>query len=196
MARKSFILLRQSVLLIQSVCRGHLARLKYDGMRREASALKIQRNLLMHLAIKAYNRVRSELRFMKQTRAAIIIQSHYRNYLAAITKQCACRGKITLEELLALKKAAKQTGSLQASNYRLERQIEELTCRLQLETRTRADLEEQKTQENLKLQLALQDEHLFIYIIYLSILFVHRIVQQQRSAAPFQPFYSELHNHI
>lgn len=59
-------------------------------MRREASSQRIQRNLRMHLARKAYKDMclsaiciqtgirgmtaRSELRFRKETRAAVIIQ--------------------------------------------------------------------------------------------------------------------------
>ncbi|KAM1265774.1 hypothetical protein ACFX2J_035417 [Malus domestica] len=53
--------------------------------------------------------------------------------------------------------AARETGALQAAKNKLEKQVEELTWRLQLEKRIRADLEEAKTQENEKLQSALQD---------------------------------------
>ncbi|KAL8092923.1 myosin-6-like [Apium graveolens] len=186
MARKSFILLRRSVLQIQSVCRGDLARHIYGGMRREASSIRIQRNLRMHLARKAYKDLccsaiaiqtgirgmaaRNDLHFRKQTKAAIIIQSHCRKFIAhlhytelrkaVITTQCAWRGKVARKELRALKMAAKETGALQAAKNKLEKQVEELTWRLQLEKRMRADLEEAKTQENSKLQSALQDVQL------------------------------------
>lgn len=69
---------------------GELTRQVYDGMRREASCLKIQRDLRMHLARKAYKELcssvvsiqtglrgmaaRDLLRFRRQTRAAIVIQ--------------------------------------------------------------------------------------------------------------------------
>lgn len=69
---------------------GQLARQVYECMRREASSLMIQRDLRMYLARKAYKElhssavsiqtgmrgmaVRIELRFRRQTRAAIIIQ--------------------------------------------------------------------------------------------------------------------------
>ena len=69
---------------------GHLARHVYQGMRREASSQMIQRHLRMYLARKAYKELycsavsiqtgmrgltaRNELRFRRQTRAAIIIQ--------------------------------------------------------------------------------------------------------------------------
>ncbi|XP_071689414.1 myosin-6-like isoform X2 [Rutidosis leptorrhynchoides] len=185
-ARKSFILLKRSVLQIQSVCRGQLTREVYENMRREASSIKIQRNMRMHIARKAYTELylsavsiqtglramaaRNELRFRRQTKAAILIQSHCRKFLAhlhfvkakksAISIQCAWRGKVARKELKKLKMAARETGALQAAKNKLEKQVEELTWRLQLEKRMRADMEEAKTQENAKLQSALQDMQL------------------------------------
>ncbi|KAK6143975.1 hypothetical protein DH2020_020795 [Rehmannia glutinosa] len=183
MARKSFTLLRRSTIFIQSVCRGELTRHVYESMRREASCLKIQTDLRMYLARKAYKEqclsavsiqtgmrgmaARDELRFRRQTKAAIVIQSHCRKFLArseymklkkaAITTQCAWRGRVARKELRALKMAARETGALQAAKNKLEKQVEELTWRLQLEKRMRTDLEEAKTQENAKLQTALQE---------------------------------------
>ncbi|PPD92488.1 hypothetical protein GOBAR_DD10586 [Gossypium barbadense] len=204
LARRSFIVLRRSALQIQSVCRGQLARKVFEGMRREAASLRIQRGLRMHLARKAYKELfssavsiqtgmrgmaaRNELRFRRQTRAAIIIQSQCRKFLArlhylklkkaAIATQCAWRGRVARKELRKLKMAARETGALQAAKNKLEKQVEELTWRLQLEKRMRGfacdplpvypatsgwnfkykvDLEEAKTQENAKLQSALQD---------------------------------------
>ncbi|KAL0370424.1 UNVERIFIED_CONTAM: Myosin-6 [Sesamum angustifolium] len=183
MARRSFVLLRRSAILVQSVCRGELTRHVYESMRREASCLRIQKDLRMYLARKAYKELcssaislqtgmrgmaaRSELRFRRQTRAAIVIQSHGRKFLArseyvklkkaAVTTQCAWRARVARKELRKLKMAARETGALQAAKNKLEKQVEELTWRLQLEKRMRADLEEAKTQENAKLQTALQD---------------------------------------
>ncbi|KAK8504609.1 hypothetical protein V6N13_063975 [Hibiscus sabdariffa] len=54
LARKSFIMRRRSALQIQYVCKGQLARKIYDGKRKEATSLRIQRHLRMHLARKAY----------------------------------------------------------------------------------------------------------------------------------------------
>nr|KAJ0203963.1 hypothetical protein LSAT_V11C500294670 [Lactuca sativa] len=182
-ARKSYILLRRSILQIQSICRGQLTRQVYESMRREAASIRIQRNLRMYLARKAYKELhfsavsiqtglrgmsaRNELRFRRQTKAAIFIQSHCRKFLArlhfvkakkaAVTIQCSWRGKVARKELKKLKMAARETGALQAAKNKLEKQVEELTWRLQLEKRMRADLEEAKTQENAKLQSALQD---------------------------------------
>lgn len=69
---------------------GQLARATYEGMRHEASCLKIQKNLRMHLARKAYRDLclstisiqmgmrgmaaRNELRLRRQIKAAVIIQ--------------------------------------------------------------------------------------------------------------------------
>ncbi|MFS7902386.1 putative myosin ATPase [Helianthus anomalus] len=185
-AQKSYILLKRSALQIQSVCRGQLTRRIYENMRREASSIRIQRNLRMHIARKGYKELhssavsiqtglrgmaaRDELRFRRQTKAAILIQSHCRKFLArlhfikakkgAVSIQCAWRGKVARKELRKLKMAARETGALQAAKNKLEKQVEELTWRLQLEKRMRSDLEEAKTQENAKLQSALQDMQL------------------------------------
>nr|KJB42401.1 hypothetical protein B456_007G150900 [Gossypium raimondii] len=165
LARRSFIVLRRSALQIQSVCRGQLARKVFEGMRREAASLRIQRDLRMHLARKAYKELfssavsiqtgmrgmaaRNELRFRRQTRAAIIIQSQCRKFLArlhylklkkaAIATQCAWRGRVARKELRKLKMAARETGALQAAKNKLEKQVEELTWRLQLEKRMRTN---------------------------------------------------------
>ncbi|MQL71295.1 hypothetical protein Taro_003629 [Colocasia esculenta] len=183
LARRWFVSLRKSAIQIQSICRGELSRLLYERMRREAASLKIQTCLRMYLARKAYKQLvsssiaiqaglrgmaaRKELHFRRETRAAIVIQSQCRQYLArlhfsrikkaAITTQCAWRGRVARRELRQLKMAAKETGALQAAKNKLEKQVEELTWRLQLEKRMRADMEEAKTQENARLQSTLQE---------------------------------------
>ncbi|KAH9681455.1 Myosin2 [Citrus sinensis] len=142
-AHKRFNLLRCAAIQIQTLCRGQNGRYQYERMRREAASVKIQKYSRMCLARKDYHKLRSsaisiqtglrgmaahnDLRLMKQTKAAIVIQ------------------------------AAKETGALQAAKSKLEKEVEELTWRLQLEKRMRADLEEAKTQENAKLKSALQE---------------------------------------
>lgn len=186
LARRSFVSIRLSAIQLQAACRGQLARQVYEGLRQEASSLIIQRCFRMHIARKAYKELyssaisietgmrgmaaRCELRFRKQTSAAIIIQSHCRRYLAhhyfmnlkkaAIATQCAWRGKVARRELKNLKMAARETGALQAAKNKLEKQVEDLTLRLQLEKRIRVDMEEAKRQENEKLQSALQEMQL------------------------------------
>ncbi|XP_015887580.3 myosin-6 isoform X2 [Ziziphus jujuba] len=182
-ARKHFISIRMTALQIQALCRGQVARYQYECMRREAASLKIQKNCRMYLARNTYQKLcssavsiqngirgvaaRNELERRKQIRGAIIIQSQCRKYLArhhylrtkkaAIAMQCAWRRKVARGELRKLKMAAKETGALQAAKSKLEKEVEELTWRLQLEKRMRSDLEEAKTQENAKLQSALQE---------------------------------------
>ncbi|WOK92762.1 myosin-6-like isoform X2 [Canna indica] len=183
LARRTFIVLKKSAIQIQNICRGQLARKVYESMRRQAAALRIQTYYRMHLATTSYRELlssaitiqaglrgmtsRKELQFRRWTRAATIIQSHCRQYLArlnysrikkaAITTQCAWRGRVARKELRKLKMAARETGALQAAKNKLEKQVEELTWRLQLEKRMRADIEEAKTQENSKLQASLQE---------------------------------------
>ncbi|KAL5542469.1 hypothetical protein UlMin_010179 [Ulmus minor] len=186
LARREFVLLRLSAIHIQASCRGQVARHHYECMRREAASVKIQKYYRMYFARNGYQKLyssavsiqtsmrgmaaRNELKFRKQTRAAIVIQSQYWKYLArhrylmlkkaAVTTQCAWRGKVARRELRMLKQAAKETGALQAAKTKLEKQVEELTWRLQLEKRMRADIEEAKTQENAKLQSAFQEMQL------------------------------------
>lgn len=183
LGRKNFILLRLAAIQIQALCRGQVARQHYEDIRKEAASIKIQKYWRMHFARCCYKRLcssavaiqagihgmiaRKELEFRRQTRAAIIIQSRCRQYLArmhylrikkaAITTQCAWRGRVARKELRKLKMAAKETGALQAAKNLLEKQVEELTWRLQLEKRMRADMEEAKTKENTKLKADLEE---------------------------------------
>nr|BAD16376.1 putative myosin XI [Oryza sativa Japonica Group] len=183
LAHKHFIQLRLSATQLQAVCRGQIARHYYEDLRRKAATLTIQTYYRMHFARKNYRDLcsasttvqsglrgmaaRKELQYRQQTKAAVIIQSYCRSYLAhsqymglkkaAITTQCAWRGRLARRELRKLKMAAKETGALQAAKNKLEKQVEELTWRLQLEKRMRVDMEEAKSQENKKLQQKLQE---------------------------------------
>lgn len=182
-ARKHFVLLQQSAIKIQALCRGQTARSCYNRIRRETASLAIQKFARMYISRKDYHAlcfsavaIQTGMRGMaackdlllrRQTEAAIIMQGHCRRYLvrcqflkmkqAAIVTQCAWRGKIARRELRQLKMAAKETGALQAAKSKLEKQVEELTWRLQLEKRLRVDIEEAKAKENEKLQSALQE---------------------------------------
>ncbi|KAJ8448591.1 hypothetical protein Cgig2_012235 [Carnegiea gigantea] len=84
-------------------------------------------------------------------------QNYKRKIKAAIATQCAIRKELAKRELTNLRKAAKETGALQEAKGKLEKQVEELTLHLEMEKRKRADIEEMKTQENAKLQQALQE---------------------------------------
>ncbi|KAK7329658.1 hypothetical protein VNO77_23831 [Canavalia gladiata] len=180
-ARKEFIELRQAAICLQSNLRGILARKFYEQLRREAAAVKIEKNFKGYIARKSYLTIRSsaiilqtglramkardEFRFRKQTKAAIYMQAHLRRLIAysyykrlqmaAIVTQCGWRRRVARRELRMLKMAARETGALKEAKDKLEKRVEELTWRLQIEKRLRTDLEEEKTQEITKLQDAL-----------------------------------------
>ncbi|CAL9151955.1 unnamed protein product [Musa hybrid cultivar] len=180
--RKQFIALRKATIYVQSLWRRRLAFKLYEGMRRENAAIKVQKNLRRYKAKKAYTRLRlsvlvlqagfrflaarNEFRFRKQTKAATVIQAKWRCYRAysyhkklkraSLVTQCRWRGRVARRELRKLKLAARETGALKEAKDKLEKTVEELTWRLQLEKRLRTDLEEAKGQEITKLQSSLQ----------------------------------------
>ncbi|CAL0318531.1 unnamed protein product [Lupinus luteus] len=137
--RKHYVLFRLSVIELQRVARGQLARYRYEYMRREAASLKIQKQCRMYISRTAYKTIyvsavhiqagmrgmtaRNDLRFRKRTQAAIVIQ------------------------------AAREAKALEAAKVNLEKQVEELTSCLETEKRMR----EAKTQENEKLQSSLHE---------------------------------------
>ncbi|XP_057463452.1 myosin-9 isoform X2 [Actinidia eriantha] len=181
-AHKQFIALRKAAIDIQSLWRAGLAYKLYESMRREAAAVKIQKNVHRHQTRMSYRRLQvsvlvvqtglramdacKKFRFRKQTKAATIIQTRWRSHRAssyyiklrrgAIVTQCRWRGRIARKELRKLKMAARETGALKEAKDKLEKHVEELTWRLQLEKRLRTDLEEAKAQEIAKLQTSLQ----------------------------------------
>ncbi|KAI3718367.1 hypothetical protein L6452_19234 [Arctium lappa] len=83
---------------------------------------------------------RDEFRYRKQTKAATIIQAHFRCYSAysyytslrkaAIVTQCGWRQRVARKELRMLKMAARETGALKEAKDKLEKRVEELTWRL------------------------------------------------------------------
>ncbi|GAV72973.1 Myosin_head domain-containing protein/IQ domain-containing protein/DIL domain-containing protein/Myosin_N domain-containing protein [Cephalotus follicularis] len=185
-ASKEFIALRKAAINLQSYWRGEMARKLYEELRQEAAAMKIQKNFKRYIARKSYSSVqlasitlqtglramsaRNEFRFRKRTKAAIIIQAHLRCHIAysyykslqkaAIFSQCGWRRRVARRELRKLKMAAKETGALKEAKDKLEKRVEELTWRLQLEKRMRTDSEEEKSQEIAKLQDTLRMLHI------------------------------------
>nr|XP_016489507.1 PREDICTED: myosin-9-like isoform X1 [Nicotiana tabacum] len=182
-ARKYFLALQKAAICLQSSCRGRLACKLYDNMKRQAASIRIQTKLRGHLARKSYTRLkinvialqtgirataaRKEFRYKRQTKAAIIIQAHWHGHrafsyykkliIASIVTQCRWRGRVAKKELRKLKMAARETGALKEAKDKLEKQVEELTWRLQLEKRLRTDLEEAKGQEIAKLKNSLEE---------------------------------------
>ena len=179
---KQYNLLRFSAVELQRAVRGQLARNQYESMRRDAASLIIQKQIRMFLSRNVYKTTyaktvciqtgmrgmaaRNELRFRKQTQAAIVIQGHYRCYLArtyfkrlkkaTISVQCSWRRTSARRELRKRKMAAKEAKALEAAKINLEKQVEELASCLEAEKRMR----EAKTQENEKLQCALEEMEL------------------------------------
>ncbi|GJP48412.1 hypothetical protein CLOM_g7701 [Closterium sp. NIES-68] len=178
LARRQFVALRKAAIRMQARCRGNAARREYQKLRREQAALVIQTKYRGHRARAHYKRqqkaavtmqsaargmfARREASARRRNLAARKIQTHWRRHKAqsayrrtkrsVLVMQCIWRGRAGRLELKKLKHDAKQTGALQEAKSRLEKQLEELTWRLQLEKRMRSDLEESKGQEVSKLQ--------------------------------------------
>ncbi|MED6185847.1 hypothetical protein PIB30_060943 [Stylosanthes scabra] len=123
LCQKHYNILRISAIELQRVARGVLTRCLYEKMRREDASVKIQKNFRMHIFRDAYQslqasavfiqtamrgkQARSQLRYKKLTRAAVIIE------------------------------AAKESKALEAAKKELERQVEELSLSLESEKRMR-----------------------------------------------------------
>ncbi|XP_074320673.1 myosin-11-like isoform X2 [Silene latifolia] len=181
-ARKQFIALREAVVCIQSSLRGNLACKGFERMKREAAAVRIQKNARKYQTRKKYRKLRvsvlalqlglrsmtarKEYRFRRQSKAATLIQSRWRCHKASayykklrkasLVAQCRWRGKSARKELRQLKMAARDTGALKEAKDKLQKQVEDLTLRLHLEKRLRADLEDTKNQEIAKLKNTVQ----------------------------------------
>lgn len=182
LAQREFVAMRKAAVHFQALWRGKLARKLYEHMKREAAAIQIQKHLRGHQARRTYVKLRlsaiivqtgframaarNEYRFRRQSKAAIIIQAKWRAHRAhesykkkkqaALDLQCAWRSRVARKELKKLKMAARETGALKEAKDKLEKRVEELTWRLELEKHMRTDLEEAKAQEIAKLQLAIE----------------------------------------
>lgn len=182
LAQREFVAMRKAAVHFQALWRGKLARKLYEHMKREAAAIQIQKHLRGYQARKTYVKLRlsailvqtgframaarNEYRFRRQSKAAIVIQAKWRAHRAhesykkkkraALDLQCAWRSRVARKELKKLKMAARETGALKEAKDKLEKRVEELTWRLELEKHMRIDLEEAKAQEITKLQLAIE----------------------------------------
>lgn len=183
LSRKEFIKLKKATIHIQKLWRARLARKLYEHMRREDASIRIQKYARAHMARNVYKTLqasctviqtglramaaRNEYRHRRRTKASIIIQTQWRlhksrsAYLqlkkASLILQCLWRGRAGRQELRKLKMAARDAGALREAKDKLEKRVEELTWRLELEKHTRIDLEEAKGQEITKLQSSLQE---------------------------------------
>ncbi|XP_071732062.1 myosin-11-like [Rutidosis leptorrhynchoides] len=182
-AHKQFIELRKASIVVQSYSRGRLACKSFENLRRIRAAITIAKNLRRYRALKTYRRLRvsalkvqmiiraqkarKEFKLRNKSKAAVKIQtrwrscrycSHYKRLKkGAVVTQCRWRGKLARRELRKLKMAARETGALKEAKDKLEKQLEDLTLRLQLEKRLRTDLEEAKVNEARKFQNSLDD---------------------------------------
>ncbi|PIN04045.1 Myosin ATPase [Handroanthus impetiginosus] len=181
-AHKHYVTVQKAALFMQSLCRGMLARKSYKKLIRESASVRIQTNLRGHFGWKRYSRLRSSVvvlqtgmramaarnrfRYRKQSKKATTIQAHWcghraclyykRLRKASILIQCGWRGMVARRELRKLKMAARETGALQESKCKLEKQVEDLTLLLHLERRLRTEIEEAKDREIIKLQQSLE----------------------------------------
>ncbi|KNA15731.1 hypothetical protein SOVF_095540 [Spinacia oleracea] len=181
-ARKQFIALREAAECIQASLRGNLACKLLDKMRREAASIKIQKNTRKYQARNKYNKLRvsilalqmtlrtmaarKECLIRRQNKVATLIQSQWRCHRASsyyknlrkasVVTQCRWRGRLAKQELRKLKMASRETGALKEAKDKLQKQVEDLSLRLQLEKRLRTDIEEAKAQEIAKLQTSVQ----------------------------------------
>lgn len=186
LARKDFIILRKATINMQKNWRARLARKLYEYMRKHAASIRIQKHFRAHTDRKAYTTLqasaitiqtglramtaRNEFRHRRRNKAAIIVQTEWRRHYAVttykkklkanLTLQCLWRSRVARKELRALRMEARNAGALKEAKDKLEKRVEELTWRLDLEKKLRTDLEEAKGQEIEKLQSALEEMHL------------------------------------
>ncbi|EMS55825.1 Myosin-J heavy chain [Triticum urartu] len=185
-ARQKFLAIRNTSVSFQSIVRVILACKRRVFLRNQDAALKVQKSVRWYLAWKSYSKLRwsavtlqaglrafgayNEYVRRKQRKASIHIQARWRchtdnsNYLklkrSVLIYQCAWRRRVARRELRKLKMAARDTEALKVEKEKLEEHVEELTSRLGLEMKLRADLENNKAGEISKLQAALREmEH-------------------------------------
>ncbi|XP_010694808.2 myosin-11 isoform X2 [Beta vulgaris subsp. vulgaris] len=181
-ARKQFIALREAAVCIQASLRGNLASKLFEKKRKEAAAIRIQKHARKLQVRKKYNKLRvsvlalqmtlrtmaarKEYLIRRRNKTATLIQSRWRCHRASsyykklrkasLIAQCRWRGKLARRELRKLKMASRETGALKEAKDKLQKQVEDLSLRLQLEKRLRTDSEEAKAQEIAKLQNTVQ----------------------------------------
>ncbi|KAI4377827.1 hypothetical protein MLD38_015400 [Melastoma candidum] len=185
-ARRDFLAARAASIVLQACCRGCLARKVFEVKRMTAAAILIQkyvRGWRLRLAymkeLKAASVLQSCIRgflvrqkfvHRKKHRAASLIQAQWRvhrfrkafrhHQASVIAIQCLWRRKLAKRELKRLRKEANEAGALRLAKNKLEKQLEDLTWRLQLERRLRVSNEEAKVVEASKLQKTVESLNL------------------------------------
>ncbi|CAH8320959.1 unnamed protein product [Eruca vesicaria subsp. sativa] len=179
---QNFITARACAISIQAYCRGCLSRNAYAARRNAAAAVLVQKHARRWLSRSAYVKVVSaalviqsciradsaRLKFahQKENRAASLIQASWRMHKfrlafrhrlsSIIAIQCCWRQKLAKREFRKLKQAANEAGALRVAKTKLEKRLEDLEWRLQLEKRLRISGEEAKSGEISKLQKTLE----------------------------------------
>ncbi|XP_030951150.1 myosin-15 isoform X1 [Quercus lobata] len=180
--RRDFLSTRAAASALQACCRGCLAREVFAAKRETAAAVSIQKYVRKWLLRCAYMKLCSAAiviqsnvcgfiirqRFLqgKKHKAATLIQAHWRMHkvrmvfrhrqTSIIAIQCLWRQKLAKRELRRRKQEANEAGALRLAKSKLEKQLEDLTWRLQLEKRLRVSHDESKSGEMSKLQKALE----------------------------------------
>ncbi|ESQ53833.1 hypothetical protein EUTSA_v10024207mg [Eutrema salsugineum] len=179
---QNFIAARASAISIQAYCRGCLSRNAYAARRKAAAAVLVQKHarrwlsrcafvklvsatLVIQSCIRA-DSARFKFSHQKEDRAASLIQAHWRMHKfrsafrrrqsSIIAIQCHWRQKLAKREFRKLKQAANDAGALRLAKTKLEKRLEDLEWRLQLEKRLRISGEEAKSGEISKLQKTLE----------------------------------------
>ncbi|XP_042446653.1 myosin-12-like [Zingiber officinale] len=120
-----------------------LARKLYESLRREAAAIHIQKNACSYAVRKYYTKLRAN---------AIVIQTGLRAMAANVEYRQRRRNKAAI-----IIQAARETGALKEAKDKLEKKVEELTWRLNVEKQMRSEIEDVKGKEIAKLETALQE---------------------------------------
>ncbi|KAL8500655.1 hypothetical protein ACS0TY_020292 [Phlomoides rotata] len=210
LTRREFIILRKATINFQTLWRARLARKLYELIRREAASIRIQKHARALAARRSYTKLqeaaiviqtglramaaRNEFRHRKQNKGATIIQTRWRSYHAlsaykrlkkcSISLQCLWRARVARKELRKLKMAARDTGALKEAKDKLEKRVDELTWRLDIEKHLRMDIEEAKGQEIVKLQTALQDMQTQLQEAHAAIIYEREAAKRAIEEAP------------
>ncbi|XP_076961004.1 uncharacterized protein LOC143637509, partial [Bidens hawaiensis] len=166
--RKRFLAMANLALALQTLCRGKLAAKIYDDMKKRSVSTRIQSNFRRYTLRSSYIRLqhavvliqtalraiaaRSELGRKRRHNAAIRLEAKWRAHReykqykkltkATVATQCGWRGRVARRELRRLKMAARDNGALQEAKEKLEKQVKDLTQRLDQQTRLKNELEE------------------------------------------------------
>ncbi|XP_021890707.1 myosin-15 [Carica papaya] len=180
--RRNFISMRIAAFSLQAYCRGCLTRKMYAMKRETAAAISIQKFArrwllrcfymkLLSAAVVIQSNIRCYLArkkfvHVKKHRAATLIQARWRmrkfrlalrhHQTSIIAIQCLWRQKLAKRQFRRLKQEANEAGALRLAKNKLEKQLEDLTWRLQLEKRLRVTNDEARLVEISKLQKAME----------------------------------------